>query len=444
MYPDFRYLIHGLFGIHPPEWLSLLKTFGFMVAMGFMAATWAMISELRRKEAQGLLHPTYDEETTGKAPTAMDLFWSGLIGFLLGFKLAGIVMAYMAGAIRDISQNPMGYFFSTEGNIIGGIAGAALFAFMRYREKKKAQLPQPATKKVAVYPHQRIGEILIIAAVGGLAGAKLFNAFETWEDFIQNPIRSLTSSSGLTFYGGLIVATAVFWYFARKYKIRFAHLCDAAAPAIMIAYGIGRFGCQFAGDGDWGIYNSAYVTNTTTGKLEPATAQQYTTATKYYDAYFRDSRQVKEDGSLHNLSVMAPGWLPQSFFAQCYPHNVNNTGVALPNCTGDHCSVLPIGVFPTPLYEAFICIALFFVLWAIRKKIKVPFHFFAIYLIMNGVERFFVEKIRVNYKYDWGFIHPTQAEIISTVFVLIGISILLFYKGGKEPMALPESSTTIA
>ncbi len=406
-----------------------------MVALGFMAATWAMISELRRKESQGLLHPTHDDVTTGEAPKPMGLFWAGIAGLFMGFKVVGIFTAYFAGSIATISQNPMGYFFSTEGNIIGGIAGAALFVWMHYREKKKHQLPQPVTKKVAVYPHQRIGEILIIAALGGLAGAKLFNAFETWDDFIADPIRSLTSSSGLTFYGGLIVATAVFWYFARKYKIRFAHLCDAAAPAIMIAYGIGRFGCQFAGDGDWGIYNSAYVTNVSTGKLEPATADKYAQSVKYYESYFRDTRQVKPDGTLHNLSVKAPSWLPQALYAQCYPSNVNNVGMPLPGCTGDHCSVLPIGVFPTPLYEAFVCIGLFFILWSIRKRIKIPFHFFAIYLILNGLERFFVEKIRVNYKYDWGFLHPTQAEIIAVSFMLIGAGILLFYrdKNGEKP-----------
>ena len=36
------------------------------------------------------------------------------------------------------------------------------------------------------------------------------------------------------------------------------HLADAVAPSLMIAYAIGRIGCQVAGDGDWGIYNSAY------------------------------------------------------------------------------------------------------------------------------------------------------------------------------------------
>ena len=45
---------------------------------------------------------------------------------------------------------------------------------------------------------------------------------------------------------------------------------------------------------------------------------------------------------------------------------------------------------------------------------------FFIYLILNGIERFFIEKIRVNTKYDiFGGI--TQAEIISSILILIGI-----------------------
>jgi prolipoprotein diacylglyceryltransferase len=45
---------------------------------------------------------------------------------------------------------------------------------------------------------------------------------------------------------------------------------------------------------------------------------------------------------------------------------------------------------------------------------------------MNGVERFFVEKIRVNTKYDIFGFHPTQAEIISTLLV-IGGAVLIWY-----------------
>lgn len=426
MFPDFRYLIHGIFGVYPPEWLSLLKTFGFMVALGFMAATWVMVNELKRKEKAGLMQPGYEEVTVGAPATAMELFWSALIGFLLGFKIGG----FFSTPIATISDNPMGYFLSTQGNILGGLAGAALFTFLRWSDKKKKALPQPKKEKVTIYPHQRIGEILIMAALGGLLGAKVFNAFETWDDFLRDPIGNLTSSRGLTFYGGLIVATIILYYFSRKYKIRFVHFCDAATPAVMIAYGIGRLGCQFAGDGDWGIYNSAYVTNVATGKLEPATEAQFQQAVTTYHAYLDQTGQLI-NGTLPHAAVKGPSWLPQSLFAQCYPYNVNNVGMNLPNCQGDYCKVLPIGVFPTPLYEAIVCIGLFFILWGIRKRIKTPLHLSAIYFIMNGLERFFVEKIRVNYKYDWGFLHPTQAEIISTCLVLLGVCILLFYKDKK-------------
>ena len=36
----------------------------------------------------------------------------------------------------------------------------------------------------------------------------------------------------------------------------------------MLAYAVGRIGCQVAGDGDWGVYNSAYSVNTA-GKIVP-------------------------------------------------------------------------------------------------------------------------------------------------------------------------------
>ena len=420
-----------------------------MVAIGFMGATWAIISELKRKEQQGLMLPVTEEVKVGEPVTAMDLFWSAIIGFLLIFKVGGMFTSYMHGDIQEIAGDPMGYFLSSKGNLLAGVLGAIVFVYFRWREKKKNQLAQPRIDKITVYPHQRIGEILIMAALGGLVGAKVFNAFETWDQFLADPIGSLTSSRGLTFYGGFIVATAILYYFSRKYKIRFIHFCDAAAPAVMLAYGIGRLGCQFAGDGDWGIYNSAYVTNAATGKLEPATALQYQDAAKQYHAYFAGERQFKDDGTLHHEGIKAPSWLPQALFAQCYPHNVNGVGIPLPNCDGmppADCRkwddekkgidphqimtnrVLPIGVFPTPLYEAITCISLFFLLWGLRKRLKTPLHMTGIYFILSGLERFFVEKIRVNYKYDWGFLHPTQAEIISTCLVLLGITILLFYR----------------
>lgn len=423
MFPDFRYIAALFPGVEQPwEWLSIFKTFGLFVALGFLGAAWTMVIELKRKEKQGLLLPEFTTVETGKPASAMELFWSALIGFILGYKLGGVFNNW-----QEISPNPMGYLFSMKGSIPIGIIGALLMAYSRYSEKKKQALPQPKTKRIATYPHQRVSEIILLAFIGGIVGAKVFNAFETWEDFINDPAGNLLSSSGLTFYGGLITAATLIFFYSRKHNIGFDHLCDAIAPGLMLAYGIGRLGCHFSGDGDWGIYNSAYITDAS-GALKAATQAEFQAMLQSFPAYF--TREFGSIAAVPHLYAPAPGWLPDWLFAMNYPNNVNNDGVLLTGCVGDYCAVLPAGVFPTPVYEVITCTLLFLVLWKLRKVIVRPFHLFGIYLIMNGAERFFVEKIRVNYKYDWGFLHPTQAEIISASLILAGILILVFY--GKK------------
>jgi len=51
---------------------------------------------------------------------------------------------------------------------------------------------------------------------------------------------------------------------------------------------------------------------------------------------------------------------------------------------------------------------------------------FAVYLVLIGIERFLIEKIRVNTKYNFGSFHPTQAELISAILIIAGIA-LYFY-----------------
>jgi phosphatidylglycerol---prolipoprotein diacylglyceryl transferase len=409
MYPDFKYLLQAIFGTEMPVWLSLFKTFGFLVALAFLAAAWVMSSELKRKTKMGLLQPQVRTIEVGFPPTKGEIVVSALTGFLLGFKIIGIF-----GRFAEVSPDPMGYLFSMNGSLLGGLVGAALMGYSRYYEKKKQQLPEPITKQVQVYPHELITEIVVVAAVAGLAGAKVFNALETWDDFIKNPIESLTSSSGLTFLGGLIMATLAFYYYARKHKIPFDHLCDTAAPAIMLAYGLGRLGCHFSGDGDWGIFNSAYISNPD-GTLRAAS--------------LADADFVKHMiGPTPSFFAPAPSWLPNWLFGFNYPHNVGHEGMMIQGCTGEYCSVLPVSVFPTSIYEAITCVALFGVMWLMRKRLTGTLQMFSVYLIMAGVERFLVELIRVNTKYDLGFIKPTQAELLSVGLVITGILLLLFYK----------------
>ena len=50
----------------------------------------------------------------------------------------------------------------------------------------------------------------------------------------------------------------------------------------------------------------------------------------------------------------------------------------------------------------------------------------ALYLMLNGLERFFIEKIRVNTRLDIFGFQPTQAEVISTLLFLTGLILWLW------------------
>jgi len=48
-------------------------------------------------------------------------------------------------------------------------------------------------------------------------------------------------------------------------------------------------------------------------------------------------------------------------------------------------------------------------------------------MILNGTERFFIEQIRVNNRYNLLGMQVTQAEIISSFLILIGIAVMIYF-----------------
>jgi prolipoprotein diacylglyceryltransferase len=418
MYPNLYYAFRDLFGL---DWkfLHFVNSFGFFVALAFIAAALVLTNELRRKEAQGLLQGKDEIIVVGKPASAAELLTNFILGFLLGYKIIGLFLSD-----SSLTSNPQDFIFSSEGSWPAGILLGLLFGGLKWWEKHKQKLAQPEERKIRIWPHDRVGDLTIYAAIFGFAGAKVFNSLENWNDFVRNPIESLVSFSGLTFYGGLICAALAIWYYARKRGIGFWHLNDAAAPTLMLAYALGRIGCQVSGDGDWGIMNSAYY-STPEQKLALSSPNQFQSViSKHSDLY------LSQFGSLNvpHLSVKAPSFLPDWLFAYSYPHNVINEGIRINGCTEQYCSYLPLPVFPTPLYETITCLILFFVLWSLRKRLTIPGTLFAVYLIVNGIERFFVEKIRVNTKYHFLGFSPTQAEIISFLLVISGLVLFLVLK----------------
>lgn len=425
MYPNLYYAFKDLFGVEI-SWLRFVNAFGFFVAIAFILGAYILGKELKRKETEGKLSYSTQEQIKGKPASISELILNFLLGFLLGFKILGLFLLS-----AESVQDPQEFIFSSRGNWPAGILLGLLFAGMKWYEKNKQKTNKPVKETVKVWPHERVGDLLVLAAIFGFLGAKIFHNLENWEEFKANPVEALLSFSGLTFYGGLICAGAAIIYFARKNNISLRHLTDAIAPALILAYGIGRIGCHVAGDGDWGILNSAYI-STANGKMAESDPETFQKAIEAHSGYFLRAHGITDIHQIRHTAVKAPSWLPDWMVAYNYPHNVLDEGIPIEGCEGLYCNQLPVPAFPTPFYETIACLLIFAFLWAIRKKIETPGVLFGIYLIFNGLERFFIEKIRVNNKYDFGFIHPTQAEIISTALVIAGILIIYFMRKSKK------------
>lgn len=373
MYPNLYYLIDDFFGVKL-NGLRLVNSFGFFVAIAFVASGFVLYNELKRKESIGEFTPTEESIIIGAPASMSELLTSFFFGFLFGYKIIG------AFTIADALNNTQAFILSLQGNIGAGILVGGIMVYLKWKEKDKDKLAKPETRKLLLWPHDRVGDIVLQAALWGFLGAKIFHNLENLDELMLDPWGSLISFSGLTFYGGLISATIAIIVFIRKYNMRVIHFADAMAPTMLFAYAAGRIGCHISGDGDWGI---------------------------------------------PNLNPKPFTWLPDWFWSYQYPHNVVNAGVPIPGCVGNYCNQLPEGVYPTTFYEVIIMFLLFFIVWMVRKKITQPGIITGIYFIFAGGERFFIEKIRVNNKYTFLPFQPTQAELISVILIILGIVFLV-------------------
>ena len=73
-------------------------------------------------------------------------------------------------------------------------------------------------------PSALVWTIMLIAAVAGIAGSKLFYFFEQWPTFVQDPLGVALSPAGLTFYGGLICGSLAIAYYVRRKGLPVAYV----------------------------------------------------------------------------------------------------------------------------------------------------------------------------------------------------------------------------
>lgn len=372
MYPTLYHFFYGLLGIEIP-FLKIVPMLGFWIGVAFLAANWFGARELKRREKLGLVKSKFKTVIVGKPAKPLDLFFNGLYGFFIGFKLVPLFTN------SEILDDFVGFLLSTQGNVIAGLIVGAGMAYWKYREVNKEKLDTPKEVQVEIRPHEQLGNITLLGILGGIGGAVIFATLEKpWliTEYISNPDLGFGHLyNGLTVYGGVILSVVMCVYYFWKQKLPIAQYLDALGPTVLLAYGIGRIGCQLAGDGDWGIDN-----------LNPQP----------------------------DFLAFLPEWM----WAYDYPNNINNEGIVMENSMfPDYNHRLENPVYPTPIYEMIMCFGLFAFIWSLRKKFTAPMMMFSLYVLVQGLERLLIERIRVNTEYGSGF---TQAELISIALIFLG------------------------
>jgi len=224
---------------------------------------------------------------------------------------------------------------------------------------------------------RRIGEdgevtwdLLFMAVLGGILGAKLYYLILNLPALLEDPASLIFARGGLVWYGGFIGGLLLVIWKIRKLGLHMPTQADLIAPALALAYGVGRIGCFLVGD-DWGRPTGSWVGI----------------------AFPQGSPPTRVD------------IIEREFHLQVDPELVARFGDVVP-------------VHPTQLYEVGLSLLIFTLLWSIRKHHYRPGWLFMLWLALAGGERFLVEFFRAKDDRFFGFL--TLAQVISLVLVLVG------------------------
>jgi phosphatidylglycerol:prolipoprotein diacylglycerol transferase len=205
------------------------------------------------------------------------------------------------------------------------------------------------------YRSEMILDFMLIAIPLCIVCARLYYVAFEWPMYAQDPIKIIAIwEGGLAIYGAVIgglIAAVIFFSWRR---VPVGEVMDIAAPSLVIAQAIGR----------WGNF-------------------------------------VNQEA--HGVKILDPNW-------QWFPAGVNIDG---------------LWYQATFFYESAWNLIVFIVLMLLRKRVKVRGGIFALYVVLYGFGRFWIESLRTDSLY-WGGIRVSQA--LSLVLIIGGILFLVIMK----------------
>lgn len=252
---------------------------------------------------------------------------------------------------------------------IGGEAVTSFGVFMLLAFLTGGYILRAEMRRMGEDP-EKAWDLVFMAVIGGIVGAKGYYVLLNWDRTMADPVGMIFARGGLVWYGGFILATVLVIWEIRRQKLPLPKIADAVAPALALAYAVGRVGCFMVGD-DWGRPTDSWVGI----------------------AFPRGAPPTRVD------------IIERDFGITVDPALIEKYGQIVP-------------VHPTQLYEVAMSTLIFFVLWRIRKEPRAAGWLFMLWLVLAGAERFLVEFFRAKDDRFIGIL--TLAQVISVAIMVVG------------------------
>ena len=289
------------------------------------------------------------------------------------------------------------------------------------------------SKNITTYP-QHITNAALYALIGGVIGARTFYVIHYFDKYRDNWLDIFRIwQGGLELLGGVIAAVTVILIYMLYHKLPIRRYLDILAIGLMLALAFGRIGCFLNGccfgkptDLPWAVrfpydsfaYHSQINPNLERNRPEP----QLKLPEDYF--YYTDLGGKKYIKPYEQLTE-----------AQQY------------EVTKGKYRSLP--VHPTQLYSsviaAILCLVLYF-FWrrsqnSQGKLFAKPGSTFSLMLILYGIMRFFIEFLRDDnpFEYGWWAIYKggTISQNISIYMVILGVVLMVVFEKIKQKEAKP-------
>ena len=265
--------------------------------------------------------------------------------------------------------------------LLGGEAITSFGVFMLFAFLAGGYVIRAGMRRIGEDP-DKAWDLVFMGVIGGIAGAKLYYILLNYERLTTDPGALILSRGGLVWYGGFLLATALVVWEIRRQKMSLPKMADIIAPALALAYAVGRMGCFLVGD-DWGRPTDSW------------------------------------------LGIAFPRGTPATSVI-----NIERLGIAVdPELIEKYGQIVP--VHPTQLYEVGLSTLIFFFLWKMRGDARASGWIFMLWLALAGAERFAVEFLRAKDDRFFGVL--TLAQVISLAIVAAGV--IGMTRVSREPVA---------